>query len=84
MNRPASAGHIPDPDLAAAQATAGTLFHFVGGSAELRERLARWMEHHPGDLDGQIVLWYLEACHQLLEPDCALPLDADVHPGRTR
>ena len=84
MNRPANAGHVPDPDLAAAQSTAGVLFHFTGGSPELRERLARWMEHHPGDLDEGIVHWYLDACHRLLEPDCKLPLEEDFHPGRTR
>jgi len=85
MKRPDNAEHVPPPDLAAAQSTAGVLFHFVGGSKELRERLARWMEHHEGDLDEQIVQWYLTACHELLEPECREPLDAfSPHPGRTR
>jgi hypothetical protein len=84
MKRPDNAGHVPAPDLDAAESMGGVLFHFVGGSAELRGRLARWMEHHEGDLDEQIVLWYLTACHALLEPDCDLPLDAEFHPGRQR
>ena len=82
--RPAAAEHLPPPSENDAIATAGVLFHFVGGSQELRERLARWMEHHDGDLDAEIVAWYLGECHRLLEPECELPLDADFHPGRVR
>jgi hypothetical protein len=85
MKRPENAEHVPDPDLAAAQSMAGVLFHYVAGSRELRERLARWMEHHEGDLDEQIILWYLAACHEILEPGCREPLDMySPHPGRTR
>jgi hypothetical protein len=84
MKRPDNAGHVPAPDRDAALATAGALFHFVGGSAELRERLARWMEHHEGDLDEQIVLWYLAECHKLMEPGCDVPMDWAAHPGRPR
>ena len=84
MKRPGNAGHLPAPDWGDALTMAGVLFHYVGGSKELRERLARWMEHHEGDLDEQIILWYLTQCHALLEPDCELPMDGDVHPGRTR
>jgi hypothetical protein len=84
MKRPDNAEGLPAPDREAAMATAGVLFHFVAGSTELRERLAKWMEHHEGDLDEQIVLWYLTECHALVEPDCGLPMDEDFHPGRTR
>lgn len=84
LQRPANAPHLPAPDRADALSMAGVLFHFVGGSQELRDRLAKWLEHHEGDLDEQIVLWYLTACHQVLEPDCAEPMDTDFHPGRTR
>lgn len=84
MNRPEGAEHVPEPDREAALVLAGVLCHFVGGSEELRTRLARWMEHHEGDLDEQIVLWYLTQCHALIEPDCTLPMDWDAHPGRTR
>lgn len=84
MNRPEGAEHVPAPDKAAAESMSGVLFHFVAGSKELRWRLARWMEHHEGDLDEQIVAWYLTECRAQLEPDCALPLDWDAHPGRTR
>lgn len=84
MNRPENAEHVPAPDLAAAKSMGGVLFHFVGGSRELRERLARWIEHHKGDLDEQIVLWYLTECHELLEPECMIPVEADFHPGRQR
>jgi len=84
MERPANAEHLPVPDLDDALATAGVLMHFVGGSLELRGRLARWMEHHAGDLDEQVVLWYLGECHAQLEPDCAEPLEANLFPGRTR
>jgi hypothetical protein len=63
---------------------AGVLCHFVGGSEELRTRLAKWMEHHEGDLDENIVLWYLTECHALLEPGCQQPFDWDPHPGRKR
>jgi hypothetical protein len=84
VNRPANAAHLPAPDKDDALTMAGVLFHYVGGSKELRGRLARWIEHHEGDLDEQIILWYLTRCHELLEPDCELPLDTDFHPGRTR
>jgi len=84
MKHPDSAVHLPPPELTDAIIMGGVLMHFVGGSPELRTRLARWLEHHDGDLDEQIVLWYLTACHALLEPDCALPLDGDMHPGRQR
>lgn len=84
MKRPGNADHVPAPGLDDAYATAGVLFHFVGGSAELRGRLARWMEHHEGDLDEQIILWYLTECHALLEPGCAEPMDMDMHPERQR
>lgn len=84
MSRPVNAQSLPPPDEEAALTMAGVLFHFVGGSPELRGRLARWMEHHEGDLDDPTVLWYLTEAHALLEPDCELPMDADVHPGRTR
>jgi hypothetical protein len=84
VKRPDNAEHLPAPDRDDAMATAGALFHFVGGSTELRERLAKWMEHHEGDLDEQIILWYLTECHALLEPDCKMPFDWDAHPGRTR
>ncbi len=63
---------------------AGMLFHYVGGSKELRGRLAAWIEHHEGDLDEQAVEWYLRECHAWLEPECEEPLDWDPHPGRTR
>jgi hypothetical protein len=82
--RPAGAEHVPLPDRDGAMATAGVLFHFVGGSEELRARLARWMEHHPGDLDEQIMRWYLGECHQLLEPGCTEPLDWAGPHGRQR
>ena len=82
--RPANAGHLPPPTRDDAMAMAGMLFHYVGGSKELRGRLARWIEHHEGDLDEDIVLWYLAACHAVLEPGCELPMDWDAHPGRTR
>ena len=62
MKRPDNAGHLPAPSREDAMAMAGVLFHFTGGSTELRERLARWMEHHEGDLDEQIILWYLTGC----------------------
>ena len=84
MERPANAEHLGPPDLGDALATAGVLFHFIAGSEELRTRLARWTEHHEGDLDDQIVLWYLTECHKLLEPECDLPMDWDAHPGRSR
>lgn len=84
MQRPANAAHVPMPDLASAEAMSGVLFHFVGGSKELRERLAKWMEHHEGDLDEQILLWYLTACHSLLEPGCDEQMDADFHSDRRR
>jgi hypothetical protein len=84
LSRPGSAAHLPVPDEDAALSTAGVLFHYIGGSAELRERLARWLEHHEGDLDDETVLWYLTACHALLEPDCDLPIGWDPHPGRQR
>ena len=84
IQRPADADHAQQPDLGDALVMAGVLCHYVGGSAELRTRLARWLEHHQGDLDEQIVLWYLSACHALLEPACRLPMDWDAHPGRTR
>lgn len=82
--RPPGSGHLPAPDMEAAESMAGVLFHYVAGSAELRERLARWIEHHEGDLDEQIVLWYLTECHRLLEPGCSLPMNWDAHPGRKR
>lgn len=84
MSRPANAKDLPAPDVEAALTMAGVLFHFVGGSPELRERLVRWMEHHEGDLDEKVILWYLTEAHALLEPECRLPMDADVHPGRPR
>lgn len=84
LARPENAGHLPAPSQEDALAMAGVLFHYVGGSPELRERLAKWLEHHEGDLDDGIVRWYLAACHALLEPDCDLPLDGDMHPGRQR
>ena len=85
MKRPANAQHLPAPaPVDDARVFAGVLMHFIGGSTELRTRLARWMEHHEGDLDEQIILWYTAECHQLLEPDCTLPLDGDMHPGRPR
>jgi uncharacterized protein (DUF2252 family) len=84
VEKPANARHLSEPDYDDAMAMAGSLFHFVGGSKELRDRYARWMEHHEGDLDEHIVAWYLGRCHALLEPGCPEPLDADVHPGRTR
>jgi hypothetical protein len=84
VKRPGNAGHLPAPDRDAAVVMAGVLFHYIGGSKELRERVARWMEHHEGDLDEQIILWYLTECHAQLEPGCDLPLDWDAHPGRVR
>lgn len=84
MNRPEQAAGLETPDRDDALAMAGTLFHYIAGSEELRTRLARWMEHHEGDLDEQTVLWYLTECHKVLEPGCTLPIDSDVHPGRTR
>lgn len=84
LARPADAEHLPMPGHDAAMATAGVLFHFVGGSAELRERLAKWMQHHEGDLDERIIQWYLTACHEVLEPGCEMPLSWDPHHGRTR
>jgi hypothetical protein len=85
VNRPDNAEHIPAPATPGeAEVFAGVLMHFVGGSKELRERLAKWMEHHEGDLDEQIVLWYLTACHELLQPDCEMPIGGDAHLGRTR
>jgi len=83
LSRPANAV-LPPPSLEDALSTAGVLFHYVGGSPELRERLAKWLEHHEGDLDDQTVLWYLTACHALLEPDCTEPMGWDAHPGRQR
>lgn len=84
MDKPANASHVLTPDLEAAQATSGMLFHFIAGDRDLRTRLARWIEHHEGDLDEQIVLWYLTACHTLLEPGCTEPMGWNPHPGRTR
>jgi hypothetical protein len=84
MDKPANALHLPEPDKNDALIMAGVLFHFVGGSEELRTRLAKWMEHHEGDLDENIVLWYLTECHALLEPGCQQPFDWDPHPGRKR
>lgn len=84
LSRPEGYGHLPAPDRGAALTMAGVLFHYVGGSTELRERLARWLEHHEGDLDEQVILWYLTECHALLEPGCPEPMDWDAHPGRQR
>jgi hypothetical protein len=84
MPRPAGASHIPVPGKADALVMAGVLFHYVGGSKELRGRLAAWMELHPGDLDEHAVEWYLTECHALLEPDCTEPMDWNPHPGRVR
>jgi len=85
MKRPDNAEHLPPPDFPDALIMAGVLCHYVAGSLELRERLARWMEHHEGDLDENIILWYLTACHELLEPGCQAPMDGfSPHPGRTR
>jgi len=85
VNRPANAEHVPEPTrVSDAVIFAGVLMHFVGGSEELCERLARWMEHHEGDLDAGIIRWYTATCHRLLEPDCDMPLDGNMHPGRVR
>jgi hypothetical protein len=82
--RPPGYDHLPAPDKADALTMAGVLFHYVGGSPELCSRLAAWIQHHPGDLDADIIRWYLSECHALLEPGCTEPLDWDAHPGRTR
>lgn len=84
MRRPGNAGHVPPPTRDDALVMAAVLFHFVGGSAELRGRLAKWLEHHEGDLDEQIMLWYLTGCHQQLEPGCGEPMGWSPHPGRER
>jgi hypothetical protein len=84
MNRLANAAHISVPDKNDARVMAGVLCHYIAGSKELRERLARWMGPHEGDLEEQAVEWYLGECHALLDPDCAEPLDWAPHPGRTR
>jgi len=85
MARPPGAEHVPAPETEEdARIFVGVLMHFVGGSEELCTRLARWMEHHEGDLDEQIVLWYLTECHRIMEPECTMPIDGDMHPGRPR
>jgi hypothetical protein len=84
MKRPLNAVYLEPPSYDAAMSMAGVLFHFVGGSRELRDRLARWMEHHEGDLDEQVILWYLTESHKQLEPRCTEPMDFNPYPGRVR
>jgi hypothetical protein len=71
---------LPPPDMDAALLTAGVLCHFVASDAALASRFARWVEHHPGDLDHDTVVWYLGRVHDLLAPGCPDPADADPWP----
>jgi hypothetical protein len=82
-SRPDDAAHVMPPTLDDAKGIVGPLMHFVGGSPELAGRFARWLEHHEGDMDADIVRWYLTQCHKLLEPECQDPIDFEI-PGRTR
>lgn len=64
------------PDMQNALSFAGILCHFVASDREIGERLARFMEHCPGDLDAAIIAAYAARAHDLLSPDCKYPATA--------
>lgn len=73
---------LAQPDESDALATAGTLCHFIASDPTLTELFRVWIEHHPGDLTTQQVLWYLGQVHDLVSPLCDLPATADFAPHR--
>ena len=73
---------IPEPDLDAARATAGMVFHFIASDPAVTEVFRRWIEHHAGDLTAADVVWYLGACHDLISPTCEDPVTVDYRPER--
>ena len=68
---------LEPPDLDAALVTSGVLCHFIASDPELTERFARWIEHCPGDLDVETVIWYLGLVHDLIAPTCIDPIGFD-------
>lgn len=72
----------PPPDLDAARATAGMVFHFIASDPAVTELFRRWIEHHPGDLTAEVVIWYLGECHDLISPTCEDAVTHDYRPDR--
>lgn len=59
-----------DPTMEDALVTAGAVMHFITENPGRIFAFARWAEHCPGDLDADMVVSFLAACHDLLAPDC--------------
>jgi hypothetical protein len=68
---------LDPPDLDGALVTAGVALHFIASDPEITERFARYVEHCPGDLDVETVIWYLGLVHDLIAPECLEPIGFD-------
>jgi hypothetical protein len=69
---------LPYPGDEQARATAGCLLHWVASSRGLMRLFAEAIEHHPGDLDDDVMLAYLTATHEVIEYECNLPVTVSL------
>jgi hypothetical protein len=74
---------LPAPDLDDALTTAGALCHYIAFDPARAEEFARYIEHCPGDLTGNLITAYLAAVHDLLVPGCPVPATISEIRGQT-